>query len=206
MVQIEAKLIRFPLADEGRVLATREKGLEAGEQIRRVAADGGDLVLDFGKIEVASAPYLQEIINAVQGILASAGEEGRIVVLTHMNDDVESTMGYVVDKKKLTVPYGNAEQVCLLEATEAIAITFRAAQQLGSFTAPELASMLELNDDAATKRLTKLMSSGAVRRERDPDARQGVRHIYQAASVERMSSLWSKDEVAADRRAGAGRG
>jgi hypothetical protein len=184
VVQIAAGTIHFYLADHGAVLATRPRGKEAGDHLRTLASEPGDLILDFKDVEVASAPFLQELVNGVQSVIAAASESGRIVLIANMNEDVAETLAYVVARKKLMLPYRQGDQVELLEANQQFADTLREAQRLRSFTAPQLADRLHIKPDAATQRLRKLLGTGSVVREPDATAKQGVRHLYRAATAE----------------------
>jgi hypothetical protein len=172
------------LADHGKILATRERGKEAAGHLREIAEEPGDLILDFRAVEAATPPFLQEIIDSVQSIINSAGRTGRLVVAAHMNDDVAETLGFVVARKKFPIPHRTGSTVELLEGTPHLAETLREAQQLRSFTAPQLAERLKIKDDAATQRLKSLLKTGAVARERDASASRGVRDLYRAAVPE----------------------
>jgi DNA-binding transcriptional ArsR family regulator len=170
------------LRDQGRVLSTRPRGREAADQLRVVADEPGDLILDFEGVEVASPPFLQEIVEASHALVRRDKDTGRIVLFANMNEDVAETMRYVVAKRKLTLAYREGDQIQLLEAKPHLVATLRTAQQLRSFTAPELAERMDIEKDAATHRLRKLLETGAVVREPDPEARQGIRHLYRVAS------------------------
>jgi hypothetical protein len=184
VVQIAAHTIHFYLVDHGAVLATRPRGKETADHLRALAAEPGDLILDFRDVEVASAPFLQELVNGVQSVIAAASDTGRIVLIANMNEDVAETLAYVVARKKLMLPYRQGDQVELLEANQQFADTLREAQRLRSFTAPQLANRLHIKPDAATQRLRKLLATGSVVREPDATAKQGLRHLYRAATAE----------------------
>ncbi len=170
--------LHYYLSDQGAMLSTRPRGREAADQLRRLADEPGDLIIDFSRVEVASAPFLQELIDGIQTIILTAGDAGRLTLLANMNDDVYETMGYVLSRKKLTVPYQRGNEIDLLEATPQLAETLREAQRLVSFTAPDLAKQLKIEPSAATQRLKKLLLMGAVVREEDSTAQRGKRHLY----------------------------
>jgi DNA-binding MarR family transcriptional regulator len=173
------------LYDHGKILATRPRGREAADQIRNIADQPGDLILDFRGVEVASAPFLQEVVDAAHGIvLRAAKEAGRIVLFANMNEDVGETLRFVVAKRKLSLAYLDDGRIDLIEAKQHLVETLQKAQQLKSFTAPELAKELDIADDTATQRLRRLMETGAVVREPDPETSRGIRHLYRAATAE----------------------
>jgi DNA-binding MarR family transcriptional regulator len=170
------------LRDNGHVLATRGRGKQAAAHVREIADDDGDLILDFDEVEVASPPYLQEIVDTVHALLLRAKDTGRIVLFANMNDDVAETMRYVVARQKLSLAYQEGDHITLLEGKPHLVHTLETAQKLKSFTAPQLAEKLDIENDTATQRLKRLMETGAVVREPDPETRQGIRHLYRTAT------------------------
>lgn len=176
------------MRDQGEILATRALGREAAEHLRRIADDPGDVILDFDRVQAATPPFLQELVEAVHGLIMREHETGRIVLFANMNEDVAETMSYVVAKRKLMVAYRQGDRVDLLEGKPHLVETLETAQRLKSFTAPQLADKLNIQKDAATQRLKKLLEIGAVVREIDSSAKQGVRHVYRAASSELVGS------------------
>ena len=174
--------------DHGKVLATRASGREAADHLRAVAETPGDLIVDFSSVEVVTPPFLQELVEAVYDAIQRQQDRGRIVVAVNMNDDVLETLSFVLGRRKSAIPHRRGNEVELLEAAPHLVETLREAQQLRSFTAPQLAERLQINDDAATHRLKKLLEIGAVARQRDPDATQGVRHVYRAATSDLLTA------------------
>lgn len=193
----EQRPLHVYMKDHGRVLATRPRGKEAAEHLRKIAESAGDLILDFCDVEVATPPFLQEAVDAVQAIIMASGEQGRIVVAANMNEDIAETMAYVLVRKKLTIAYRHGNQIELLEGRPQLAETLREARRLKRFTAPELAKELKINPDTATHRLKRLLSTGAVVREQDASARQGVRHVYRVAEPELTKKPKKREPVSA---------
>jgi DNA-binding MarR family transcriptional regulator len=99
-----------------------------------------------------------------------------------MNEDLAETMTFVLNRRKTTLLYKAGEQLQLLGETPHLAETLREAHALQSFTAPELAKKLDIEPSTANKRLEKLLEAGAVWRERDAEARRGIRHRYHTAT------------------------
>jgi hypothetical protein len=186
-----ARPLHYFLGDRGSVLATRVRGREAAQHLRELAEDPGPVLLDFEGVEVASVTFLQELIDAVQNIV-QADNSGRIVIGVNMNDDVSESLASVLQRKKLMIPYLHDDAVTLLEGKPQFEETLRAAQRLKWFTAPELAKKLEIRPDTATNRLKKLLVFGAVERQDDPEAKQGVRHKYRAATAEFVARSTAK--------------
>ena len=177
------------LRDHGTILATRPRGRNAADQIRELAATPGDLILDFDAVEVASVPFLQEVVDeAHAAVQRAAKDDGRIVLFANMNEDVSETLRFVAAKRKLSLAYVDDGRIDLLEANRHLLETLAKAQKLKSFTAPQLAKELSIAADTATQRLKKLMETGAVVREVDPEAERGVRHLYRVATPELAGS------------------
>lgn len=181
--------LHIHMRDHGVILATRPRGREAADQVRELAATPGDLIMDFAGVEVASAPFLQEIVDEAHAVvLRAAKEDGRIVLLANMNEDVSETLRFVAAKRKLSLAYIDDGKIDLLDGKRHLVETLAKAQQLKSFTAPQLAKELDIADDTATQRLKRLMETGSVAREADPATARGVRHLYRAASPELVAA------------------
>src|SRR5438093_13617400 len=89
--------LRLRLNEHGAVLTTRARGRRAADIIRDVADDPRELILDFGRVEVASAPFLEEILDAAHGIVMRESKSaGRIVLFANMNDDVSATLRLIL--------------------------------------------------------------------------------------------------------------
>jgi hypothetical protein len=172
------------LRDHGPILSTRARGKRAAEQLRTLADDPGDVILDFKDVEAATPPFLHELIDAVHSVIVRDRDTGRIVLAANMNDDIAETATFVLNRRKTALPYKTGKQVELLGEAPHLAETLRHALKLRSFTAPELAEQLEIQSGTANKRLEKLLEAGAVSRERDLTAKRGIRHIYHAVSPE----------------------
>lgn len=170
------------MLDHGRILSTRSRGAEAAERIDRVAADPGDVVLDFAGVEIATPPFLQQIVDIIATVVARSSDTGRIILLANLNEDVRETLAYVLAKHRGTVVVQEGNQIGLLEGEDLLVETFDHAKRLGSFTAPQLASDLNIKGDNATHRLKRLLAFGALVREEDPSVERGRRHLYRAAT------------------------
>src|SRR3954447_9841804 len=104
MSSVEHTPLHIYLRDHGIVLATRPRGRGAADQIRDVADQAGDIILDFDEVEVASGPFLQEIVDAAQSlVMRAAADDGRIVLFANMNEDVSETLRFVAAKRKLSL-------------------------------------------------------------------------------------------------------
>jgi hypothetical protein len=170
------------MRDQGRFLSTRESGKQAAADLARIAAVPGDVILDFKDVEAATPPFLQELIDQVATLIIANQGHGRIVVAAHLNQDVAETLRYVAAHAKRGIAYLQGGEVDLLEDRPKLVETLREARRLKPFfTAPQLAERLDINSDTATQRLKTLVELGAAVRWADPDAQQGLRHLYRVA-------------------------
>jgi DNA-binding transcriptional ArsR family regulator len=177
------------LRDQGPTLSTRERGKRVAEQIRSLAEEPGDIILDFSGVEAATPPFLQEVIDAFHAVILRDRETGRILLAANLNEDLAETMTFVLNRRKTALLYKSGSLLELLGETPHLAETLRQAQALKSFTAPELAEKLDIEPSTANKRLERLLEAGAIRRERDATAKRGIRHIYHTPTPELASAV-----------------
>jgi anti-anti-sigma regulatory factor len=84
----------------GKVLGTRALGREVAEQLRERAGDGAqDLFVEFTGVQVASSPFLDELALALRAW--NADHPDRFVVLTNLNEDVQDTLGLVLERRDM---------------------------------------------------------------------------------------------------------
>lgn len=182
--ETSTQVVHVRLHDFGDVLATRGRGRRTASQVQRIAERPGDVLLDFRDVEVATPPFLQELTNAIDALVHQDPERGRIVLAANMNDDVCETFAFVLGRRRRTLAFRKDSRLDLLDGKPHLRQTLEAAQKLCSFTAPQLAEQLKINDDTATQRLRQLLENGAVTREEDEDATRGRRHRYRAPAPE----------------------
>lgn len=168
------------MGDDGTVLSTRERGRAAADQVQE-AFDRGSIVINFKSVEVATPTFLDEIVRRLGGLLR--GNEDRVVVVTGANEDVADSLELVLDKHKMALATVKDDQLELLGGSAQLKTTLAAAQQMGSFSAADLAKELEVKLPNLHQRLKGLMEAGAVAREADESATRGKRHRYGAADL-----------------------
>ena len=162
------------------VLSTRERGRVAADQVQE-AFDRGSIVINFKSVEVATPSFLDEIVRRLGGLLR--GNEDRVVVITEANEDVADSLELVLDKHKMALATVRDDQLELLGGSAQLKTTLAAAQQMGSFSAADLAKELEVKLPSLHQRLKGLMEAGAVAREPDESATRGKKHRYGAADL-----------------------
>lgn len=157
------------LRARGRVLGTRALGAEIAAELReRTAAATATIVVDFAGIEVASSPVLDEIACALRAAIMD--HPGHYVVLAHLNEDVRDTLELVLARRDMVLTLLTDEQLRIVGGRQHLDETLAQAQELGTFTAGELADRLELKLPNLHQRLVQLQTAGAVTRVEVPGA------------------------------------
>jgi DNA-binding MarR family transcriptional regulator len=156
----------FDLGAHGKVLATRTDGREVG----RAAADrlqaAPVLMLGFWGVEVASPPFLDELLRALRVVLLG-GDSSRLLIAAGLNEDVAESLEIVLERHGGSMAALTNGQMRLLGGSKQLKDTLREAQDLGYFTAPQLAERLALKLPNLHARLKALAEAGAVAREED---------------------------------------
>jgi len=178
-------ITRYDLVQHGRVLATRPKGREAGRRAAEQLTDSSGLLLNFYEVDVASPPFLDEIVCALRAVLLSGNN--RWLLVTGYNEDVGESLEMVLQRHKMTLGSVEGEELRLLGGSSQLDETLREAQRMGTFTAPDLADRLKLKLPALHQRLSALTEAGVLGREDDPTATRGKRGIYTVPSPEEIA-------------------
>jgi hypothetical protein len=175
------KLERYNRAQHGDVLATRATGRDIGRVVADRLAQSPGLLLSFHGVDVASPAFLFELIGAIRATLLAPPT--RWLLVTGMNDDVRESTELVLERLKMVLGQLENEQIELLGGAEHLQKTVKAAQELGVFTAPDLAAELELKLPALHQRLIQLVEAGVLSREDDPTATRGKRSKFAAPPI-----------------------
>jgi hypothetical protein len=181
------KPIPYALSKHGAVLATRELGRRVGRELQDALTGAPGLVLSFAGVEVASPPFLDELLSSVHAVLYG-GEADKLLVVDAMNDDVKESLQMVVERRKLAIATLEDRQIKLLGGSRQLRETLREAQSMGEFSAPELAERLEIKLPALHQRLQALLETGAVGRSSESAGERG-RHTYRAPNARDVEAL-----------------
>jgi len=175
------KLERYDLAQHGDVLATRSTGRDVGRVVAERLSDSAGVLLNFHGVDVASPSFLFGLISTIRVTLLEPPTHWLLV--TGMNDDVRESAELVLERLKMMLGVLDHDQIELLGGSRHLQDTIKAAQQLGVFTAPDLARELELKLPALHQRLNQLVEAGVLSREDDPTAIRGKRSKFAAPPV-----------------------
>jgi hypothetical protein len=173
----------FHLADEGRVLATRDQGRRVATMIRERTDDAVPVVVDFEDVEVVAPPFLDELLNELYRVVQRHRNEGVVVVALNIDDDNLETLRMVIGSaERPGLAVKEDDGVYLATQTPHLAETLAKAQELRVFTAPKLAEAMDLKLPNVNQRLARLVEAGALARRRDLEAVHGKRYLYLAPS------------------------
>jgi hypothetical protein len=159
----------YDLAQHGPVLATRDTGKAAGRQIADQLGDAQALILGFWGIEVASPAFLDEMLRAISAVL-QGGRSQKILVAAGINEDVREALELVLQHRGGVMAELEAGQLRLLGGSRQLKETLKKAQEMGFFTAPQLAERLAVKLPNLHARLKQLAEAGAVARADAPAA------------------------------------
>lgn len=172
----------YSLRKHGTVLATRGLGAEIAAAFRSDDVSPDGLIVDFEGVRVASSPCLDEIACALRSMIADNPE--RFVLLGNLNEDVVDTLELVVARRNILLTAVRDGKLKTVGGTRQLDETLEAAEELGTFTAPELAERLELKLPNLHQRLKQLQSAGALTKTDDPSAQRGRRLLFSAPEAE----------------------
>jgi MarR family/STAS-like domain of unknown function (DUF4325) len=178
-MSVTPRVIR--LRRHGRALGTRGLGEKVAQEISEAAREAPALILDFSDVRVASSPFLDEVVCAMRAAIADARQ--RYVLLANLNEDVADTMELVLKRREASLAVLDDEQLRIFGGRAHLQETLEAAQELGTFTAAELAERLQQKLPNLHQRLTQLQAAGVLTREEDPEARRGRRLIFEIPAV-----------------------
>ena len=187
---MSVKPIPYALIQHGGVLGTRELGRSVGRELRDALAAAPGLVLSFDEVEVASPPFLDEVLSSIHASLYG-GEANKLLVIVGLNEDVKESFQLVLEHRKLALATLQDNQIELLGGSRQLRETLKEAQAMGQFSAPELAERLEIKLPAMHQRLQALLETGAVARSRESAAERG-RHAYRAPKPKDLEALGVK--------------
>lgn len=156
----------FDLGAHGKVLATRDLGRQIGRQVADDLADAPAMVLGFWGVEVASPPFLDELLRALGAVLWG-GDSSRMLVAAGFNEDVRESLTMVLERRGGTLGAVEQGQLRLLGGKKHLEETLDAAQKRGYFTASELAKDLEVKLPNLHARLKALTEAGVLARDDD---------------------------------------
>lgn len=172
----------YPLRNHSTVLATRSLGAEVATALRASTVDAEGVIVDFRDIRVASSPFLDELACALRSMIADNPE--RFVLLANLNEDLIDTLELVVGRRDIVLTAVRGDKLETVGGTRQLDETLAAAEELGTFTAPQLAERLELKLPNLHQRLSQLQAAGALTRSDDPSARRGRRLLFRTPGIE----------------------
>jgi hypothetical protein len=173
------------LSRRGRALGTRALGEDVAQEVREASRTASALIVDFQGVRVASSPFLDEVACALRSAIAD--QRQRYVLLANLNEDLADTMKLVLARRGMMLGALDGEQLEVLGGGPHLQETLAAAQELGTFTAAELAERLAQKLPNLHQRLAQLQDAGVISSEEDPTARRGRRLRFNVADLQSVS-------------------
>jgi len=151
-------------------LATRDRGRRVREDVEREIGQldaGRTLALDFAGVEGVTVSFGDELLAKLVIDRATGQSVDRGLVVEGANEDVRETLETVLLRRKVAAVSIDADgHPEVLGGPGWLPETLSAAVELRSFSAAELAERLSLTPQAANNRLSGLVATGGVVRER----------------------------------------
>lgn len=178
--------VRYPVAAKwSAFLATRERGRRVREDIEQQLAKvrpGDSLSMDFADVEGITVSFGDECVARLILARASGDFVDRGLVIERANEDVRETLETVLARRKVAaVSLDSSGEPEILGQHGWLPETLKAALELRSFRAAELAERLGITPQAVNNRLRLLVASGAVARERAIPEGGGKEFSYSVA-------------------------
>jgi DNA-binding MarR family transcriptional regulator len=175
----------YSLRRHGKVLGTRSLGARIAAELRESNPQAPALIVDFRDIRVASSPVLDEISITLRAMIAD--HPGRYVLLANLNEDLLDTLELVVERRGIVLTAVKEGKLETVGGTQQLGETLAAAEELGTFTAPELAERLEIKLPNLHQRLNQLEAAGALTRADDRSAKRGRRLLFATPESEQRT-------------------
>ncbi|MGB8197925.1 MAG: DUF4325 domain-containing protein [Acidimicrobiales bacterium] len=161
--------MQYEVANWGPFLATRERGRQVREDVESKLSNlrtGETLVLSFASVEGITVSFGDECIAKLIVDRSVGLNTDRGFVISNANEDVSETLEAVLSRRKLSaVSLTKFGKAMIVGERGWLPETLEAAIELQSFSAMELAEMLQLTPQAANNRLKVLVTTGAVARD-----------------------------------------
>jgi hypothetical protein len=184
------KNVDFIFCNFGNVLATRDQGKRVAEALGEWSTEPVNFILDFDGVDVVAPPFLDEVLSELYRTLRRHRDEGVLAIAVQLDEDNLETLKMVLEAGDWPgLAFARADKVDLLTKSPHLEDTLREAQQLGPFTAPQLANEMGLKLPNMNQRLAQLVGAGALARRRDEEAERGKRWSYVPASPEVVEDL-----------------
>ena len=163
--------------DDGQFLATRSKGRAIREDLEdRIARQHPDSVLiDFTGVEAMTISFADEFLGRFYAALTA---DAPAILIVGLNDENVTTISICMERRDLTAAALVDGKHALLGAPEHLIDTYRHALNLGTFSALDLSSELNISPQNMNNRLKKLVTAGAIRRRRVVASHGGKEFVY----------------------------
>ncbi len=173
--------MRFPVLSEDDLLTTRSQGEECRLRLEHalLSERPTDLEIDFDGIEALTISFGDEFIGRLLTELQGSVGDPVLVLLTGLNEDTAIELEVVLERRKLLAASCLAGELQLLGGDRYLKETYASAVALGRATPGQLAERLSTSVQNVNNRLKRLVSAGALQRERVGVAGGGREFVYE---------------------------
>jgi hypothetical protein len=152
---------RYELVQHGELLTGRAMGSEVALDVATRVHQGETLLLSFAGVEVASFPFVDELLGVLQERLAHNPES--MLVVHGLNTSVREHVVSVLDARGMVLASLSRRGITLLGASGDLRKLMRAVQELDvEFSADELARRLPRRSELVEQGVRRLIAAGAL--------------------------------------------
>jgi len=177
--------MKFLVDSEGGLLTTRSQG-ESNRRRLEVEMESqppDSLEIRFDGVDALTISFADEFLGRLLTELQSAIRDPVPLLLTGLNEDTAVELDVVLERRKLLAACFLDGDLRLLGGDRFLKSTYSATVRLQRFTPSRLASELGTSVQNVNNRLKRLVTAGALERERVPVVGGGREYEYQLPAV-----------------------
>lgn len=183
--------MRFPVLSEDDLLTTRSQGEECRLRLEHalLSERPAELEIDFDGIEALTISFGDEFIGRLLTEIQGSVGDPILVLLTGLNQDTAIELEVVLERRKLLAAGYLAGELQLLGGDRYLKETYASAVTYGQATPGQLAEELGTSVQNVNNRLKRLVSAGALQRERVAVSGGGREFVYEVPAAFRSPAV-----------------
>lgn len=170
------------VSKHGAFLATRSTAKVARESLESEVSAGpsnAEVIIDFTGVDAMTISFADEFLGKFYAAVAVGDVAVSVVLLRGLNEETLETTQVCLDRRELMAATVDGDGLHLIAAPEHLDETYRHAVVLRRFRAGEISERLGVTLQNVNNRLKRLVSSGALKREKSiPSNRGGKEFVY----------------------------
>lgn len=154
----------FSVRRYGAFLATRASGRAARNDLEEAAlrcVPGSVLIVDFAGVDAMTISFTDEFLGRFYSSLGSSDPRLAGVLLDGLNDETAEAVSICLERRELVAATVSRTQPTLLGKADFLQGTYSEAVTLGTFSATEFATALQISPQNSNNRLKRLVDAGA---------------------------------------------